>query len=72
MRVEGPGKAGGGNRVVALDLGSGRRLVALDLGSGIWENLIVLLWENLAAGVVGEQVWEDLVFASSKCDTNTS
>ena len=77
MRVEGPGKAGGGNRVVALDLGSGRRLVALDLGSGIWENLIVLfweqpsLWENLGAGVVGEQVWENLVFASSKCGRNT-
>ena len=46
-------------------------------GSGIWENLIVLLWEqpslweNLGAGVVGEQVWENLVFASGKRGTNT-
>ena len=35
----------------------------------LWEQ--PSLWENLGAGVVGEQVWENLVCASGKRGTNT-
>ena len=85
MRVEGPGKAGGGNRVVALDLGGGWLLWIWDLG----ESDCVALGATITVGESGSrrcgraslgefgickrQAWhKHLLGESSSCPTTDS